>query len=311
MTEATFTYNRDELTVVIERVFAAPRDVVWQTITTPDLIPRWWGPEKYPTRVETMDVRVGGTWRFLSDGGQGNEMAFSGEYKVIEPPLRLTQTFNFEPAGLGHESTETTVLEALADGRTRMTVTVVYGSQEDYDGTIEAGMESGARETWERLAGLVVAEKLSLTITRVFDAPRERVWQAWTDPQQIEQWWGPEGFSTRVERQELRAGGRSRYVMVGPDGTEYPVEGAFIEITPQEKIVTTDEFAEDYQPPTETDLPTGMITTFLFEDMGEKTKVTIIITHPTVEQKAQHEAMGVVAGWDSSLDCLAGYLQAQ
>jgi uncharacterized protein YndB with AHSA1/START domain len=99
--------------------------------------------------------------------------------------------------------------------------------------------------------------------------------------------------------------------MVGPDGTEYPVEGAFIEITPQEKIVTTDEFAEDYQPPTETDLPTGMITTFLFEDMGEKTKVTIIITHPTVEQKAQHEAMGVVAGWDSSLDCLAGYLQAQ
>lgn len=159
MTETTFTYDRDQLTVVIERVFDAPREVVWQTITSPDLIPRWWGPEEYPTRVEEMDVRVGGAWRFISMDDQGNEMPFSGVYKVIDAPVRLTQTFNFEPIGPGHESTETSLLEELAGGKTRMTVTAVYGTLEDYDGMIASGMEGGARETWERLAVLLLAVK--------------------------------------------------------------------------------------------------------------------------------------------------------
>jgi uncharacterized protein YndB with AHSA1/START domain len=159
MTDTTFTYNRDELTVVIQRIFNAPREVIWQTITNPELISQWWGPEEYPTRVETMDVREGGAWRFISVDGQGNEMPFSGVYKVVDPPVRLTQTFNFEPSGPGHESTETTILEETADGKTRMTVTAVYGSLEDFDGIIESGMETGARETWERLAALLVAVK--------------------------------------------------------------------------------------------------------------------------------------------------------
>ncbi|MFN2134657.1 MAG: SRPBCC family protein [Candidatus Promineifilaceae bacterium] len=155
MTDTTFTYKRDECTVVIERVFDAPRERVWRTITDPALIPSWWGPEKYPTRVEEMDVRVGGRWRFISDDGQGNEMPFSGVYKELDPPARLVQTFNFEPIGPGHESTETTILSETEDGKTRMTVTAVYGSLADYDGTIESGMEGGARETWQRLADLL------------------------------------------------------------------------------------------------------------------------------------------------------------
>jgi uncharacterized protein YndB with AHSA1/START domain len=157
MTDTNFTFNRPERTVVIERVFEAPAEVVWRTITDPDLIPRWWGPAKYPTRVETMDVRVGGRWRFISEDEQGNEMPFSGVYKELDPPYRLVQTFNFEPIGPGHESTETSVLEEMPGGRTRMTVTAVYGTLEDYDGMVESGMESGARETWQRLAELLVA----------------------------------------------------------------------------------------------------------------------------------------------------------
>jgi uncharacterized protein YndB with AHSA1/START domain len=104
-----------------------------------------------------MDVRVGGRWRFISEDEQGNEMPFSGVYKELDPPYRLVQTFNFEPIGPGHESTETSVLEEMPGGRTRMTVTAVYGTLEDYDGMVESGMESGARETWQRLAELLVA----------------------------------------------------------------------------------------------------------------------------------------------------------
>jgi uncharacterized protein YndB with AHSA1/START domain len=146
-----------------------------------------------------------------------------------------------------------------------------------------------------------------ILITRVFNAPRERVWKAWTEPKHVEQWFGPKGFSTTVEKQELRVGGRSRFVMHGPDGKDYPCEGAYIEVVPMQRIVTTDEFAEDFENTTGDDLPTGIILTVLFEDVGDddnKTRVTLRIQHPTPEDKKKHEDMGVVAGWNSTLDCL-------
>ncbi|MFN2134656.1 MAG: SRPBCC domain-containing protein [Candidatus Promineifilaceae bacterium] len=152
-------------------------------------------------------------------------------------------------------------------------------------------------------------EDLTLTITRLFDAPVARVWHAWTDPQQIEAWFGPEGFQTRVDLQELKVGGRYIYVMIGPDGTEYPSEGAFLEIVPQEKIVATDEFGENFEPPDPVELPSGMVTTTLFEDVNGRTKVTIQIAHPTLDDKRKHEEMGVIAGWESTLDNLAGLLR--
>ena len=143
-----------------------------------------------------------------------------------------------------------------------------------------------------------------IVITRVLNAPRELVWQAWTDPAHIAQWWGPKGFSAKVPELDLRSGGRWRYIMIGPDGAEYPSEGVFREVVPFERIVTTDEFGDDFQPPEGMDLPRGIVVTCLFEDLDDKTRLTLRIAHPTVEDRRKHEAMGVVAGWNSSLDCL-------
>lgn len=147
-----------------------------------------------------------------------------------------------------------------------------------------------------------------IVITRLFNAPRDLVWQAWTDPAHIAQWWGPKGFTTRVDEMDLRPGGQSRYVMVGPDGTEYPVQGVFREVVPPERIVTTDEFGEGYEEITDIDLPQGMVMTILFEDLGNQTRLTLHILHPTAEERRKHEEMGVVAGWNSTLDCLAEHL---
>ena len=155
MSKTTFTLNRKELKVIMERVFDAPREAVWKMMTDPELIPRWWGPEKYPTTVDKMDVQVGGSWRFISKDADGNEFAFSGVYQEVDPPRQLTQTFNYEPIGPGHESTETAVLQEIEGGKTRMTMTSIYNSVEDFDGTVASGMETGARETWNRLAKLV------------------------------------------------------------------------------------------------------------------------------------------------------------
>ena len=150
-----------------------------------------------------------------------------------------------------------------------------------------------------------------IVITREFAAPRQLVWDVWTQPKHIEKWFGPKGFDTRVEGHDFKVGGRSTYVMIGPDGTEYPGTGVFKEIVPIEKIVTTDEFGEGIEKVESlknVDLPQGMISTFLFDDLGEQTKLTVLIAHPTVEDRKKHEDMGVVGGWNSSFDKLDEYL---
>ncbi|MEH1893114.1 MAG: SRPBCC domain-containing protein [Nostoc sp.] len=147
-----------------------------------------------------------------------------------------------------------------------------------------------------------------IVITRVFRAPRELVFKAWTDPKHVVQWWGPKGFTTRVTELDLRPGGKWRYVMIGPDGTEYPAKGVFREIVPLERIVTSDEFDEGFEKVMNAELPRGMVTTAVFEDLGSNTKLTLRIMHESTEDRRKHEKMGVIEGWNSSFDCLDEFL---
>ncbi|PYT00443.1 MAG: hypothetical protein DMF63_07705 [Acidobacteria bacterium] len=146
-----------------------------------------------------------------------------------------------------------------------------------------------------------------IVITREFAAPRQLVWDAWTKPEHIEKWFGPKGFNTRVDEMDFKVGGRSSYVMIGPDGGEYPADGVFKEIVPIEKIVSSaDGFSKEFQEAhPEMDLPKGTtVMTYLFDDLGDSTKLTLITTHSSVEERKKHEAMGVVQGWGSSFDKL-------
>ena len=140
-------------TIAQTRVFDAPRDLVFAVCTDPRRIPQWWGPSRHTTIVDQMDVRPGGVWRFVIRDAGGHEEGFHGEYREIAPPERMVQTFEWE--GLpGHVSVETMTLEDLG-GQTRMTVTSTFDTVEDRDGTIDSGMEDGARESWDRLAALL------------------------------------------------------------------------------------------------------------------------------------------------------------
>lgn len=143
--------------IVMTRVFDAPRDLVFKAFTDPDLIPKWWGPRKYTTTVDKMDVRPGGSWRFITHDKDGNEDAFHGEFREIVPPERVVQTFEWE--GLpGHVSIDTANFEEL-DGKTKVTTTSLFDSVEDRDGMLQSGMEEGAKETWDRLAELLETMK--------------------------------------------------------------------------------------------------------------------------------------------------------
>ena len=145
----TLTLPSDQ-EIVLTRVFDAPRELVWKACTDPEAIPRWWGPRRHTTRVDKMDVRPGGAWRFVSRDAGGNEFAFHGEYREVVPPERIVQTFEFEGMP-GHVSVETMTL-VEHQGKTTLTTRSVFDSVEDRDGMLQSGMEAGVRETYDRLA---------------------------------------------------------------------------------------------------------------------------------------------------------------
>jgi uncharacterized protein YndB with AHSA1/START domain len=133
----------------IEREFAAPREKVFAAFLDPELVPEWYGPRDTTTIVDVMDVRPGGSWRFVMRGADGSETAFRGSYREITPPERIVQTFEWEGMP-GHISVETAVFEDLGE-RTRLVATSVFETQEDRDGMLASGMEGGMNETYDRL----------------------------------------------------------------------------------------------------------------------------------------------------------------
>ena len=139
--------------IVGTRTFDAPRDLVFKTMTDPTLIPRWWGPRRHATRVDEMEVRAGGRWRYVLRDPDGDETAFHGVYHDLTAPERLIYTFEWEGQP-GHVLLETVTLEDVG-GQTKMTDLLVFQSVADRDGMVENGMESGARETMDRLEELL------------------------------------------------------------------------------------------------------------------------------------------------------------
>jgi uncharacterized protein YndB with AHSA1/START domain len=144
-----------EREVYIERVFDAPPERVFAAFTDPELIPQWWGPRSTTTIVEEMDVRPGGTWRFIHRMEDGSETGFRGVYREVTPPERLVQTFEWEGMP-GHVCVETTTFEDLG-GRTKVSSTTLFHLTEERDGMLESGMEKGMNESFERLDELLAA----------------------------------------------------------------------------------------------------------------------------------------------------------
>jgi uncharacterized protein YndB with AHSA1/START domain len=150
---ATITTPSDR-EIHIERIFDAPRDRVFAVYTDPELIPEWWGPRGTTTIVDQMDLRPGGSWRFIGrDDDGGGEHAFRGTYREITPPERIVQTFEWEGMP-GHISVETAVFEDLGD-QTKVTTTSIFHTTEERDGMLNSGMEGGLNETYARLDELL------------------------------------------------------------------------------------------------------------------------------------------------------------
>ena len=152
-----------------------------------------------------------------------------------------------------------------------------------------------------------------LVIRREFNSSLQKLWQAWTEPEQVMQWWGPKSFTCPVSKIDFRVGGKYLFSMRGPEGKDNWSTGTYKEIIPMKKIVCTDSFSDkdgnvihaaEYGLPG--NWPTELLVTLVFEDMNGKSKLTL--THSGIPEEMQRQTQN---GWEESLDKLDAFLSSK
>jgi uncharacterized protein YndB with AHSA1/START domain len=313
--------------IVLTRVFAAPRAMVWGALADPWQIGQWWGPVGFTTTILEMDLRTGGKWRLILHGPDGtnypNEMTFTEVVPLQRIELELTG---------GREGAEVlhfhqTMIFTDEEGGTRFTIRITFASAEERDrnvreyGSIEGGnqmmerlnthLQERSTHRIERLAAEPTTHELR--ITRTFNAPRDLVWREWTDPEMARQWSGPKQWPAFSVELGKKPGDRWRIGLRGfAPGTETPVEiwqgGILREFVPPERLVYTYAWENranvglpDDGNPRET-----LITVRLEEQAGK----TILHFHQAFFVTAA-ERDGHNGGWASSLERLEEFVTAE
>lgn len=148
---------------------------------------------------------------------------------------------------------------------------------------------------------MTAANDRELVLERIIDAAPAKLYRAWTEPELLKQWFAPLPYTTPVAELDVRAGGSNLIVMRGPDGTDMPNRGVYLEVVENERLVFTDAYTEAWKP---SDKP-FMTVILTFEDLGGKTRYTARVRHWTVADRERHEAMGFHKGWGICADQLA------
>jgi uncharacterized protein YndB with AHSA1/START domain len=306
---------RQEL--LVTRIYGAPRGLVFKAWTDSNQMARWWGPRRFTNPVCEMDVRVGGLIRIDMRGPNGTIYPMKGVFREIVEPERLvfaSSTLEDEHGKPLLEILNTVTFEDY-NGLTKLTLHAVLVTK-DFQMTPQvaaalAGMEQGWSESLYRLGDELdnslkaLLTEREIVISRVFDAPREVVWNAWTDPKQVVQWWGPRGFTTTIHEMDVRPGGVWRQTMHGPDGTNYPNKSVFLEVVKPERTVYSHGGGKEGGP------AANFKATWTFEVDGDQTRVTIRMVFDSAQAREQVvKEFGAIEGGKQTLqrlgECLAG-----
>jgi uncharacterized protein YndB with AHSA1/START domain len=143
--------------------------------------------------------------------------------------------------------------------------------------------------------------KRTLSLKRTFNAPVKLVWEAWTQPEHIVNWWGPKGMKVKVVEHDFRVGGQWKYTMAMPDGSEFISDGIYSAIVEFQKIFSSANFKP---------MTSGVEIQALFEENGDKTNFIFNVVHPTEEYCKQQEKMGFYNGWSSAFERLETFVSA-
>jgi uncharacterized protein YndB with AHSA1/START domain len=220
----------------IERSYRAPVARVFAAWSDIETKARWFigPPDKWKLVERALDFRVGGHERLHGQLIGGPATIFTAHYHAIAPDQRLVYAYDMH-VGEKHLSVSLASVEfsAAKGGGTRMTFTEQAAFLDGEDGT--KSRESGTDEHFDRLAQ-VLDDPHEIISTRLFDAPRERVFAAFSEPLQLAQWWGPKGFRNTFHAFDLRPGGAWRFVMHAPDGTDYVMAKEFNAVEPPGRV---------------------------------------------------------------------------
>ena len=301
MSAAASTADRE---IVITRLINAPRELVFEAWTDPKHLPEWWGPNGFTTTTQEISVKPGGVWRFIMHG-QGMDFQSRIVYIEIVKPERLVYDHGDE-ADAGHF--RVTVTFAEQGGKTKLTMRSVFKSAAERDEVVtKYHAIEGGNQTLDRLAEHLATQPAhrELDITRIFDAPREIVFKAWTEPERLQRWWGPKGFTNPVCAVDVRPGGAIRIHMRGPDGVVYPMTGVFHEIAAPERLVFSSSALDENRNPL-----FEVLITVTFSEHGGKTKLRLHASVAKATAAAAPHLAGMDQGWNQSLDRLSQEVSA-
>jgi len=285
--------------LVLTRVFKAPRGPVFAAWTEPTQVAQWWGPNGFTNPVCELDVRPGGAIRIHMRGPDGTVYPMTGVYQEIVEPERLVFTSAaLDESGKPLFEVLNTVAFVEHDGTTKLTVRARVVKSTAGAAPYLAGMEAGWTQSLERLGvHLAGTADREIVATRVVDAPREHVFEMFTDRQHVARWWGPKGFTSTIDEMDVRPGGVWRFVMHGPDGTDYKNKIVYDEIARPERLVYTHTGGAQFQ------------ATATFTSYGEKTVLAMrMLFESSRERDRVVKKFGAIEGLSQTLDRLEVYV---
>jgi uncharacterized protein YndB with AHSA1/START domain len=309
--------SAEDREILVTRLFAAPLEMVWNAVVNPWQVTQWWGPKGFSTVMTEMNLRPGGKWKLVMHGPDGAKYPNDMTFTEVVPMERIVLELTGGREGATPISMKKTMTFAEEDGGTRFSIRLEFASAEERDQNVrDYGSIEGGKQTLERLEahleGLRSAAKgtkdgrHALTITRVFDAPRELVWKAWSDPEMAIQWSGPKQFPAFHMELGKKPGDRWRIGMRGKrPGTDIEIEmwqgGVLKESVPPELLIYTyawekrkDVGLQDDGEPHET-----TITVRLEEKDGKTTMHFHQEFFPTAAERDGHNG-----GWSSGFERL-------
>jgi uncharacterized protein YndB with AHSA1/START domain len=285
--------------LVIARLFDAPRELVFECWTNPEHLQHWQGaPRGFTVTSQESDIRPGGFFRICMRSPEGVDHWLEGGYREIVKPERLVFTHVWLDANRkpGKETLVTITL-AERDGKTELTLRQTgFSSVESRD-----GHGSGWTSALDVLTDYLAEAARAIVVTRVFDAPRDLVFDAWTDPKHVANWWGPGGFTIAIHEMDVRPGGVWRFVMHGPDGAGYRNKITYIEIVKPERLVYNhgDQGTPGY-----------FQVTVTFAEQGGKTRLTTRMLFQSVaERDSVVKTHNAIQGVNQTLERLREHLE--
>jgi len=306
------------------RLLDAPRELVFQAWTQPERLAQWWGePGQFSLEACDADLRPGGAYRKAMRGGNGALYIQQGKYIEIDAPARLVYTEACDEENAPFQEWLVTVTFDDYFGQTLIAIRAQFEWTAP-DAAWSAAWMKGQREVFSRLAshadGTAETAGRIFELKRAFDAPRALVFDAWVNPKHMARWWGPLEFENPVCQLDPQPGGAFRIVMRGPDGGDNPMKGHYLEVTPHERLVFTDDLSEESEawhdlvyPDRDRSQPNpGVValTSLSFTESAGKTEMTVLMTFDSAWTHNHHVRVGMTQGWLESFTKLEALLAA-